>query len=1120
MVQPSESVEVNVSYEASDIYDDGVVTVELPLELDFSGSWVDRSGFPTVQSVAFDGKVATVQVSGNPSRGKIALIANSIPLDELPDNAQEFDIGVTFIANHPTDGMAENSRDFVFKMHYAQIEVFSDLSGSAGPGDVISYSVVVSGYGFGVLENSTLNLPAPLGTDIILGSVTGEAGATVTEDSGRILLEWGEGVASKRTVSYNVKVRELFQIPDSQTEIVNDNVFFRMNHRDTRINENDLELTYRRSFTITGGSSPLTLDRLAIQAIVNSFEDRPRDPDSEGCDTGEITPQGLPECTLRSAIEAVNAGLTSRITFELPSAVVPELVLESPLPPILAPVVIDGTTQPTAQKVKIVGGGMSANGLDLRGGSSEIRGLVMSGFETVFDDPDETPNAAISISGPGSNKIVGNWLGTAPDGNAAEANVICVVVDGSSQNTIGGETEADRNIIFGSTGGVVIRGDGADSNHVVGNSIGLGANGELLGEVEFGVVVQRGNSNRIGGAGDLGNSIVAAGAVFASGKDSMSALTIEGNRIGLDGAGTTKPAIIESERSAISISPLEDALYTSFEVRDNYMAGHAFGIFLTGLNLQGPVVSGNIIGLTFDGSDSIPVGVERYDQNFGIRIDGAPDAQITGNTIAGHQRNIIISGQEQFEEVDGLFTYANPSEPLDLPDAPAASGIVVQNNAIGVYERLESAGEAAQWNGVLIFSKASDTTISGNTIAGHNDDTFDQIYSEISLRNVSEQTVTGNVLGTSDGTNQDSQIGVEIVDGSDIVVSNNLIGHNAIAGIRAEGSTSELVIGNNTIGTNAGFTETWTNGRGILIQAEGGASPSDVRINDNVVANSETIGINLISASDVEVDGNFVGTGSVDGPELSNATGIKIEDSSSQLTDNTIAFNTIKGVSISGLEAVSIESCSIYENGSGARQDGIDYVTPPVETPRGIGILRTAPADGKPGFVRVFVPAIGGEGNVTLEIFGNERAESPQGQVPLLRRTIGADEIFTLEQEAGSSSDFMKYASYSVTATVGSSTSEFSSVSRIFDFPIDPVIKFVPSSRSDEFRIAWFPAEIFKLVESSTPTGPAADIFNEPTFETVGGVLVATAVIPVSPRPERFFRLAVDWERILSGSDL
>ena len=94
-------------------------------------------------------------------------------------------------------------------------------------------------------------------------------------------------------------------------------------------------------------------------------------------------------CTLREAINAANANAgTDTIRFVIgsgPKSIAPL----SPLPTIVAPVVIDGTSQPGFSGTPIIeldgsGAGVGANGLYVTAGGSLVTGLVINRFVPGF----------------------------------------------------------------------------------------------------------------------------------------------------------------------------------------------------------------------------------------------------------------------------------------------------------------------------------------------------------------------------------------------------------------------------------------------------------------------------------------------------------------------------------------------------------------------------------------------------------------------------------------------------------------------------------------------------------------------------------------------------------------
>ena len=183
--------------------------------------------------------------------------------------------------------------------------------------------------------------------------------------------------------------------------------------------------------------------------------------------------------------------------------------LSSPLPPIEAPVYINGASEPGYQGqplVEIDGSGLTGagnDGLVLTAGGSTVSGLSLVGFS----------DSAIVLKSGSDNIISGNELGLTPSGAKATPNQQGLTLLGSSGNTIGVSTAGTGNVISGNSGdGILIEpGVGTDStaNLVVGNLIGTTVDGfQAIPNGSSGIVVADSGANQIGAPGTgFGNVI-------------------------------------------------------------------------------------------------------------------------------------------------------------------------------------------------------------------------------------------------------------------------------------------------------------------------------------------------------------------------------------------------------------------------------------------------------------------------------------------------------------------------------------------------------------------------------------------------------------------------------------
>lgn len=225
--------------------------------------------------------------------------------------------------------------------------------------------------------------------------------------------------------------------------------------------------------------------------------------------------------SLRDVLELANLdpGMTS-ICFDIPQSdpgydpisQTWTIALQSALPTIIAPVTIDGLTQPGAGCVawpptlKIVlngsAAGAGAAGLRLAedADASLVRGLTINGFSSD----------GIRIEGADDVRVWGCCIGTDHTGLLAAANGgdgVRIGADsegalvGSDGNLV--DDECERNVLSGNVGaGASIRGVAGAGANVAGNLIGLGADEQTaLGNGLDGVLVAEGRAGaRIGPA--------------------------------------------------------------------------------------------------------------------------------------------------------------------------------------------------------------------------------------------------------------------------------------------------------------------------------------------------------------------------------------------------------------------------------------------------------------------------------------------------------------------------------------------------------------------------------------------------------------------------------------------
>ena len=210
------------------------------------------------------------------------------------------------------------------------------------------------------------------------------------------------------------------------------------------------------------------------------------------------------EGSLRKAILDANSDprLTT-IRFAIgASGTLQVLTPQSPLPPITAPVEIDGWSQggtgyegpPLIELRGELIAAPNSDGLVITGGGSTIRGLSVHRFS----------GSGIVLRGGGGNVVEFSVIGANAGGSSTEGNVgNGIWIDNSPDNLIGRRTVAAAfrpNVIVNNTVGVLITGGGASGNGLYSNHIGTRGFGVPgYGNRSAGVRVLDAPGNLIGG---------------------------------------------------------------------------------------------------------------------------------------------------------------------------------------------------------------------------------------------------------------------------------------------------------------------------------------------------------------------------------------------------------------------------------------------------------------------------------------------------------------------------------------------------------------------------------------------------------------------------------------------
>jgi hypothetical protein len=700
--------------------------------------------------------------------------------------------------------------------------------------------------------------------------------------------------------------------------------------------------------------------------------------------------------SLRRAIEAANETSRAQIIFNLPpgESTIRTIAPASPLPPLTAPIRIDGTTQPGFSgepliEVTGINAGAGASGFRIESSDSMIRGLVINGFE-----------GAVRMDGSGTaNRILGNYIGTNGAGDEAVGNSWGIYIQ-SGAHFIGGPTLLHRNVISGNLFGVVIEGSsGSSDNLIEGNYIGPDSGGIAdLGNVLGGVVLSNSDANTLRRNVISGNGTdpAPAGGVEIHGDSNR----LEGNLVGTTADGM---AALGNQGSGILVFGDQNIVGGTAASQRNVISGNSqFGVVID--SGDGNLVQGNYVGTNVAGDGplanrgSIAVGVNSGATNTTIGGD-EPGA---GNVVSGNTTSFTngISIQN------------------------GAIGTRVEGNLIGT-DALGGAPLGNSGNGIDMYGTA---TIGGVSVGARNVISSNSGAGVFLHPGVTGATIQGNYIGTGiTGANflGNGVAGIAVVGADNTMIggttaeARNVISGNSGPGVTVERLGSDIaegtVIQGNYIGLDATGTQALGNAGAGVRTTDAGLMVGLNNTARNIIS-ANSIGIEF-SNSGTEftsiVQGNFIGTDVTGSLDRGNDVGVLIDGAPGTVIGvpgeraNVISGNGI-GISISGISQPVIDgfhNTAIYGNIIGLQ-------VPPLSGPlgNGIGVLignadnligstefPNVIADNTEDGIRIVGSASGSTGNVivanTIAGNGGDGIAIPAAVVPSAGNSISSNLI-------------------------------------------------------------------------------------------------------------------------------
>jgi hypothetical protein len=577
--------------------------------------------------------------------------------------------------------------------------------------------------------------------------------------------------------------------------------------------------------------------------------------------------------SLREALSEANADVArDDIRFRIPGSGPHRILVRTPLPPILHPAEVDGTTQAGFSGVPLVqidGSALAgdANGLWIVAHDSAVRGLSVTGF----------PGAGIRVQG-NSAVVEGCLLGLMPGGLETLGNGTRGILVESTNVVVGGPLPAQGNVISGNARAGVELGRTAEGASVWNNRIGTDLSGTFaLPNGGPGVWVFSPALNRIGmtGAGNLISGNELAGIFIEAGYGGPPGVGphIAGNVVGLDQSGSRA---LPNQGDGILISLRGDAL-----VEGNVVSGNLrSGITLASLNAGGVTIRVNRIGTDRTGSSAIGNRAHGIWAVSGRnRIGGAgvgEGNQVSGNVLDG----IVVVGDLGANRIQGNWIGIDATGTRRLPNGGV--GIIIGSPGNQVGGDLLTEGNLVSGNlslGILVSgSPATGNVIEGNRVGS-------DVTGRVSLGNFGGIAINtpSNCVGSPDPARR------------------NLVSGNIHSGIQiwGENNTGNEIVGNYVGTTLDGRAPLGNRGTGIEV------SSSFTRIHSgNVVSGNGDQGIGVYGRSGnqycraTEITGNLIGLGADGRSRIGNRlTGISLADvQDTQIVGNRIACNREHGI--------------------------------------------------------------------------------------------------------------------------------------------------------------------------------------------------------------------------------
>jgi parallel beta-helix repeat protein len=482
------------------------------------------------------------------------------------------------------------------------------------------------------------------------------------------------------------------------------------------------------------------------------------------------------QCSLRAAIENANnnVGFTDTITFSIVGSVPAQINPDTSLPTITDPIII----QAMLGKVALNDLAGISIGLRLGAGSngSRISGLVITSFD----------NVGILVNS-NANVISGNYIGVEADGVTPAGNeVVGILLEDAASNIIGGAAAAARNIISGNGTGIFISG-GAGGHIISGNYIGVDKTGKAaIDNSEDGIYIGNSDENTVGGDSAGERNIISGNGGSGVEISDSNGNVVSGNYIGVDLTGKIG---IANGADGVTLGNGSDGntvggdvVGESNVISNNELSGVAI------VSSANNTISGNLIGTDSTGSSALGNGTgirlnNAVDNIIGGDTPGERNV-ISDNIISG----VLLENDSNSNDIQGNYIGVTKAGNRALGNNTGGVVISASNNNTigGAAANLRNVISGNKDHNIVLSGGSVNTLIQNNYIGTDQTGKKAPIGSDLASNGI--QIVSAGGVGIGGATAQANvisfnNVGVNVLTGTGIVISSNSIVNNISLGI-------------------------------------------------------------------------------------------------------------------------------------------------------------------------------------------------------------------------------------------------------------------------------------------------------------------------------------------------